>query len=402
LTGRIKHFTTADGLASGLFRDAFRDRNGVLWFGMTQGLSRFTPAPDEQAAPPSILITGVSVAGTGRLVSALGETQMSLAELSPNENQLQMDFVGLNFVPGEVLRYQHKLEGADQDWSSPNELRVVNYANLAPGRYRFLVRTINSNDDVSAIPAALTFTILRPLWQRWWFLTLAAGILCVMVYLLYRYRLTRLLEMANMRTRIATDLHDDIGANLTRITILSEVARQQFANGKESNGHPLSSIADIARESVASMSDIVWAINPERDSLRDLIRKMRQHADEIFTLREIDLDFQAPSSEFHLKLGADLRRNLLLLFKEAVNNAARHSRCSRVRIDFRLEGSSLNLLIEDNGLGFDTSLANEGHGLVSMQRRAKDLAATFEVVSAIGNGTIVRIRIPAATVRARR
>jgi signal transduction histidine kinase len=223
-----------------------------------------------------------------------------------------------------------------------------------------------------------------------------------MVYLLYRYRLTRLLEMANMRTRIATDLHDDIGANLTRITILSEVARQQFANGKESNGHPLSSIADIARESVASMSDIVWAINPERDSLRDLIRKMRQHADEIFTLREIDLDFQAPSSEFHLKLGADLRRNLLLLFKEAVNNAARHSRCSRVRIDFRLEGSSLNLLIEDNGLGFDTSLANEGHGLVSMQRRAKDLAATFEVASAIGNGTIVRIRIPAATVRARR
>jgi len=117
----------------------------------------------------------------------------------------------------------------------------------------------------------------------------------ITAYRLYRYRVTRLLEVANMRTRIATDLHDDIGANLTRISILSEVAKQQFGNGKHESANPLSSIAEIARESVASMSDIVWAINPERDSLRDLTRKMRQHADEVFTLRNIDLQFNAPA-----------------------------------------------------------------------------------------------------------
>src|SRR5207245_4960493 len=116
-------------------------------------------------------------------------------------------------------------------------------------------------------------------------------------FVLYRYRVGRLLEVANMRARIATDLHDDIGANLTRISILSEVAKQQFGNGGDDSRNPLTSIADIARESVTSMSDIVWAINPERDSLLDLTRKMRQHADEVFTLRDIDLEFNAPGPE---------------------------------------------------------------------------------------------------------
>ena len=134
----------------------------------------------------------------------------------------------------------------------------------------------------------------------------------------YRYRLSRLLEMERMRTRIATDLHDDIGANLTRISLLSEVANQQIkSNG--SNENLLPSIADIARESVASMNDIVWAISPEHDRLLDLTRRMRQHAEEVFSFRDVDLDFNAPASD--LKLSVGVRRDVLLIFKEAVNNA---------------------------------------------------------------------------------
>src|SRR5207253_3601430 len=209
----------------------------------------------------------------------------------------------------------------------------------------------------------ITFRVLPPLWLRWWFIALISLVVAGTVYSLYRYRVARLLEVANMRTRIATDLHDDIGANLTRISILSEVAKQRFGNGDESRANPLEAIADIARESVTSMSDIVWAIDPERDSLRDLTRKMRQHADEVFTLRNIDLEFNAPDSVRNLKLGVDVRRDFLLIFKEAVNNAARHSQCSRVQIDFRAEGSVLLLAISDNGIGFDPSATGEGHGL---------------------------------------
>ena len=128
-----------------------------------------------------------------------------------------------------------------------------------------------------------------------------------------------------MRTRIATDLHDDIGANLTRIALLSEVATRHPATS------PLASIARIARESVSSMSDIVWAINPRRESVVDLIRRMRQHAEEVFTLRDIKLRFDADDALDSSRLGMDVRRDLLLIFKEAVSNAARHSQCSHVR-----------------------------------------------------------------------
>ena len=154
--------------------------------------------------------------------------------------------------------------------------------------------------------------------------------------------------MANMRTRIATDLHDDIGANLTRIALLSEVASR--TPGAEPGGRadgPLSSIARIARESVSSMSDIVWAINPKRESLLDLTRRMRQHAEEVFTLRDIDLRFNGPSAADSLKLGMDVRRDLLLVFKEAVNNCARHSRCERVEIDLHVESGRLVLTVVD-------------------------------------------------------
>jgi signal transduction histidine kinase len=235
---------------------------------------------------------------------------------------------------------------------------------------------------------------LPPVWQRWWFIALVALVVVGAAFALYRNRVARLLEVVKMRTRIATDLHDDIGANLTRISILSEVAKQQFGTGAEESRNPLSSIADIARESVASMSDIVWAIDPERDTFRDLTRKMRQHADEVFTLRDINLKFDVPHADPELKLGVNVRRDLLLIFKEAVNNAARHSQCSNVQIDFRAEGSFLSLVVSDDGVGFNPDLDNEGHGLKNMRQRAEKLGGPLRVQTEQGKGTTVKAMIP--------
>ena len=405
-TGHVEHFTTADGLAPGRFRDAFRDRSGVLWFGTTTGLARLAPTPERPAAPPPVVISAVRIDGVAEPISALGEQEVSLADFAPDQNQVQIDFVGLGFGSGDVLRYQYRLQGADADWSVPNEQRSVTYASLAPGRYTFVVRAVNTDGIVSAQSAAMTFAILRPVWQRAWFLGLAALMLCGTVYGLYRYRVARLLEIANMRTRIATDLHDDIGANLTRIALLSQVATQASLAVRPlsgpspgildiaAEGGPLVSIARIARESVGSMSDIVWAINPARETLLDLTRRMRQHADEIFTLRNIELRFDPPDARPDLRLGVDVRRDVLLIFKESVNNAARHSGCTRVEIDFRVERSRLLLSVADNGAGFDTSLESEGQGLTSMKRRARRLKGTLDLRSTNGLGTTVTLTIP--------
>lgn len=395
VTGQIKHFTTADGLASGLILASFLADDGQLWFGTTQGLSHFLPDPPQTAAdPPPILLTGIRVEGAAQQVAANGESQFYLPDLAPGGNHLQIDFVGLSFASGESLLYQYRLEGADKDWGAATAQSTVNYANLAPGHYRFLVRALTSDGALSTAPAMLTFAVRPHIWQRWWFLALATMVMAFIGYSFYRYRVQRLMQIVNIRTRIASDLHDDIGANLTRISLLSEVAKQNLGAANGSDDSPLMSISRIARESVGSMSDIVWAIDPERDSLLDLTRRMRRHADEVFTLRDIELNFNAPTAKESLRLGVDVRRDLLLIFKEAVNNAARHSHCTRVNIDLLLQPSKLLLEIIDNGAGFDQSIEGEGHGLRSMKRRAEALGGTLAIESRSGVKTIIRVSVP--------
>jgi len=395
-TGNVKHYTTADGLADGIVKSGFRDDSGTLWFGTTKGLSRFLPRPVEGpiAAPP-VLITELNVAGLEQPVSAVGEADFALGDIASDRSQLQVRFVGLSFASGEVLHYQLMLQGVDGDWSRPTEQRSVTYPRVAPGSYRLLIRALNSDGVPSARPAVITFTILPPLWQRWWFITLVAVAVVAAAFMLYRSRIARVLELANVRTRIAGDLHDDIGANLTKISILSEVARQNTGNGNGESDNPLTSIARISRESVAAMSDIVWAINPQRDSLRDLVRRMRLHAEETCMAQRIELKLQAPK-DIEFKLGIEIRRTLYLIFKEALNNAARHSSCSRIEIYLSLDSSALTMSIEDNGKGFDLSAETEGTGLFSMKRRAESIAGKVEIESALAKGTRVRLRLPYA------
>jgi signal transduction histidine kinase len=234
--------------------------------------------------------------------------------------------------------------------------------------------------------------------------TIAAVATALAVYALSRYRLSKLLELERVRTRIASDLHDDIGANLTRIAVLSEVAHSRLTGAKDqewevkdeiaSIENPLSSIAQISRESVASMSDIVWATNLRRDHLIDLVQRMRRIASEVFVGRGTHFEFRAPDSEKGLKLGVDVRRGVFLIFKEAVNNAPRHSGCTVVNIELRVERSSIMLTVRDNGTGFDSEAPTEGNGLVSMKRRAANLGGELQLNSTIGKGTELILRAP--------
>ena len=153
-----------------------------------------------------------------------------MRDLAPHQNQVQIDYFGLSPATGELLRYQYQLEGTDSAWTAPTPERTVNYAELAPGSYRFLVRAVNADGQASQVPASVTFTILPPVWKRWWFLTTLALLAIASGYAVHRYRVTRLLEIERLRTRIASDLHDDLGSSLTQISILSEIVRTQLAN----------------------------------------------------------------------------------------------------------------------------------------------------------------------------
>jgi signal transduction histidine kinase/ligand-binding sensor domain-containing protein len=411
-TGRIKYYGTSDGLASDFINTAYRDRHGTIWFGTFNGLSKLVPEP-EVSLPPAVIVSGLRIAGEDYSVSPLGQREVFVPEQGASRNNLQIDFLSISTTGDDSTRYQYKLEGADEDWSQPNTERSVTFANLSPGSYRFLVRAVNSDGVASENPARVSFAIARPVWQRWWFLLLAALVVSAIVYAIYRYRINQIIKLERVRTRIATDLHDDIGSSLSKIAILSEVVRQK--NGTEKNGgfEPLRIIADTSREMVDSMSDIVWAINPEHDHLSDLIQRMRHFAEEMLDAQDIDYEFSDAENLKDITLGADLRREIYLIFKECVNNLAKHSRATRAGFEIRLEKDFLIIEIEDNGRGFavealraETSSAYSadigestarsfgGNGLRNMTRRAQNLGGDFTIDSEIGKGTRIILKVP--------
>jgi signal transduction histidine kinase len=260
---------------------------------------------------------------------------------------------------------------------------------------------VTTDGSISPTPATVAFTILPPIWQRWWFVTLALILTGLVATVIIRNHVTRLIELERVRTRIAADLHDDIGSGLSRIAILSEVARHQV-NVEAPVGEPLAVIAGASRDLVDSMSDIVWAINPNKDHLRDLIQRMRRFASDLFTARQIEFSFNAPGEEQALKIGADLRRQVFLIFKEAVNNIARHSECTEAQIELRIENRSLTIKVADNGPGFDPAQISEGQGLASMRARAQSLGGQLQIISNNGKGAVVLLTVPLAASASRR
>ncbi len=393
-TNRLKHYSVSDGLAGDFVIDSHCDKNGVLWFATTNGLSRLTPTADESYAAPTIWLGGLRIAGEQQPLPELGAKEISTPELTYTQNNLQIDFFGLDFRAGETLRYQYWLEGADTDWRAPTDQRTVTLANLSPGRYRLLARAIDLDGNISSQPASVTFRILPPLWQRWWFITLVALLIAAAVYVVFRYRINRLLELERVRTRIAADLHDDIGASLSHIAVVSEVAKRQLPEADSPLSKNLSVIARISREAVDSMSDIVWAVNPQRDHLYDLTRRMRSFASELLPARDIAFRFTAPPDEQDIRLGADVRRQLFLIYKESVNNLARHSDCQRAEIDMQIEGKQLVLRVIDDGKGFATGNGASGNGLKNMRKRAESLGGKVDILSTTGKGTTIVISVP--------
>ena len=393
-TGRVRHYTTADGVANNELNVAFRDRHGGLWFGTLQGLSRLVPEAEQPQTPPPILISGLRIAGVQQQISELGEAEVSGIGLGANQNDLQISFFSLSFALGEVLRYQYKLEGGDSNWSAPTDERSINYANLSPGSYRFLVRAVTADGTSSQPPASVTFRILPPTWQRWWFVSSAVLLIGLAIYAIDRYRIARLIELERVRTRIATDLHDDIGSSLSQIAILSEVARRHLSHADVPAMTPLARIAHLSRESVDAMSDIVWAVNPHKDRLSDLTHRMRHFANEVLLASDIEVRFQSSAADQDKRINADIRRQVFLIFKEGINNIVRHSACTEADIEFRNERAWLVLTLRDNGRGFDPERPQDGHGLTSLRRRAAALGGELEVISGPGRGTTVTLRIP--------
>ena len=400
-TGRVRHYNDSDGLTGGIVTTAFRDREENLWFASDRGISRLAPQPDEHEPQPRVLLTQLRVTGDLYPVRYVGEENISNLVLDPGRNDLRIGFVAPAFGSAESIKYQYKLEGAQSDWGEPTSQTSVNYASLSPGSYIFKVRAINAQGVLSPTDATVAFTILPPVWRRPWFLALVLLAVGLAVYAQYRIRLRHLIEVERVRTRIATDLHDDIGASLSRIAILGEALMTQSGVIGREPRLLLSRIAETARGLLEDVADVIWSIEPSHEDLGDLVLRVRDFAADVLEASGIDWNLQAPCDKGGIKLSAEKRRNVYLIIKEAINNAIRHSKCTEISLTIDVRERNLVAEINDNGCGFagaqrqdSNGSSRRAHGLRNLLDRAAGIRGTCQIDSHPGAGTHIRLTVP--------
>jgi ligand-binding sensor domain-containing protein/signal transduction histidine kinase len=317
------------------------------------------------------------------------------------QNSLVFDFVGIDFGDESKITYEYILEGFDNQWTRNTRLNYLTYTHLPPGKYSFKVNAINKEGIKSLSPAVFNFEILIPFWQRWWFLTISVLFFVLLVslanYLIYQYKIRQALKLERMRSKISIDLHDEIGTSLSSIAIFAELVKRETTGRSPKVIDMLERIQNTSRELIENMNDIVWTINPGNDRFEDALLKLKDYTVKILESRSIDVSLKIDTANVNTILPMDVRRNLLLIFKEIVTNAAKYSKASMVKINLRFEDKptkKIILSIEDNGIGFDSDKIQPGYGLKNIKRRSYELKAKFNLNSSVGKGTCVSIEIP--------
>lgn len=358
----------------------WRLRDGRLVFNNLAGLVVIDPARAAERLPAAATVLQ-GVVTDGR---PLDLTTREPPTLARGTKQLAFDFAALSFVAPEQNRYRYRLDGYDDAWVDAGTRRRASYTNLPPGHYTFRVQGANQTSGWSGTGAAFAFTVPPLLWQTWWLRALAAATLVALLVVAYRARVARLLEMERLRLRIASDLHDDVGSNLSSIALLSEML-QGHDRLDDLEQRQLQRINVAAEETIGALRDIIWLVDPRHDGLGDLVTRMRGVAGDLMNGTTWAFDVAAPVQP--RPLGMTFMRNVLLIHKEALHNVARHARARRVTIRVSDEHGLFVLRIQDDGMGFDERAIRAGQGLASMRRRAQQVGGRLEIESAPRRGT---------------
>ncbi len=386
-TDQITYFDKKDGLFANSLTDGFCiTDNGEIFIGFQNAFNYFNPTRTSvNVLPPKVVFTGLTVLNEERAFDP--EEKLILKR---HENVFTIRFAALNFSQSEKNRYAYQLEGFDPDWVYTDQ-PFVTYTNLDGGAYVFRVKACNNDGVWNETGTAMTIQVIPPFHKTWSF----AGMMALLVggllggILLYRQQQRRRLDA--IRERIARDLHDDMGSTLSSIRFFSEFARSKVANPEVSP--VLQRISESAATLSESMQDIIWAINTKNDQLDDLVTRMRQFGLKILEARGIAFQVHISEGFRPTRLSIGQRRNIYLIFKEAVNNAAKYSDCTQVSLYIGLIKNLLKMTIEDDGKGFDEHEVERGNGLNNMRKRAAEIGGTFSLETQAGKGTKVDLKV---------
>mgnify|MGYP000904866738 CR=1 FL=1 len=316
-------------------------------------------------------------------------------ELPYTKNSINIKYASLTYSQTGQVRYLYKLEGIDRDWVIAGRKTEASYTNLDGGNYTFLVKCVNGEGMECVTATSLKIHVQSPFWQKWWFYLICFAGCAAMLYAIYRYRLKQVLKLHQVRSHIANDLHDEVGSTLSGISITSQLLQKMNKENNSLNPDLLQTISTNSQQMLESMSDIVWSINPNNDKLEDILTRMRLFATDMLESKNMEVVFNAPEQVQKLHIPMELRKDIYLIYKEAVNNISKYADATKVVVNLSIIANQLNMEIEDNGKGFELNNIKTlgGNGLRNMQQRAENIKGSLKVVSASNDGTKIILQI---------
>jgi ligand-binding sensor domain-containing protein/signal transduction histidine kinase len=409
-------YARADGLlseecTSGFFPAGLKTKAGPLWFSTLKGIAVIDPRHVVSSPAPTVAIEQILVDGVpaSTISGAAKDSHIDSLRLAPGKHTLEFRYTGISFDAPERVRFRFRLETLDPNWLEAGTRRVAQYSFVPPGTYRFRVIACNGDGIWNEQGASLELTVLPHFWQTWWFrgsavfATIMISVIGgrVVVRRRLQQRLKRLEQdraLERERTRIAQDLHDIMGAKLCRISFMSEHVRRSETIPAALQEH-IRSMSDDSREVLRSLDEIVWAVNPEKDTLEHLVFYIVQYAREYFRRTGIECETVIPQDLPAQPLTSQSRHHLFLAVHEALTNILKHSGATQAKITITCPGNDFEIMVSDNGRGFDASSNGHGspssddgfgNGLGNMRRRMAELGGDCLLESRPGQGTTIR------------
>ncbi|MBS1773530.1 MAG: hypothetical protein JST82_11780 [Bacteroidetes bacterium] len=389
----------------------FKMNDGSIWFGTTNGAVHYNPKSKVTTAKPSaIIMQSVKLFGENINDSLYFDSTDAWynvpqkLHLPYRKNNLTFTFQAITLTGLEQIKYRYRIDGLENQWSDWSSVNSVTYSALPPGNYNLLVEC-KTNDSIAIKRLSYPFEIITPFHKTKWFrllIVLACILLGVTIqYILNKRKHNRMLllerlrreEQNKIRQRTAEDFHDEVGNKLTRINVLTNVLKNKIGPLTPDTKRIIDQIQENTGLLYGGTRDILWSLKPSNDSLYEILHRIRDFGGELYQDTEIDFIFTGTDERWHnYKMPLDMSRNLLMIFKEALNNSLKYAEATKVTIHAELkENNVLHIELKDNGKGFDPETAQRGHGIDNMNVRAKRLNARFYLDASPGNGTFISL-----------
>jgi ligand-binding sensor domain-containing protein len=396
LTEKFHNYSISDGLPHMEFNHGsyLKARDGTLYFGGLNGIVAFDPARLDMSAQKEYALQLIAYskhdADRNKTDTITNHQTGSQIVFNPGDRLFAFSFMTPYYQNTVINRFRYKLEGWDDNsWHMFENGNKLLLNSLPPGNYTLRVQVSVAGSDWSAHEWQSPLKVIAPWYKSPWFFIISVLVIGIVLYLFYRYRLGQILHIQQIRNGISADMHDEIGSTLSSITFYSQALLMQME--KAEHQQVVRKIKENAQQVQEGLSDIVWSVKAGSDEIEDVFARMFHFGSSLAESKGIAFHFDPDTLIQNIKLDMQKRKNLYLIFKEALNNAAKYAECSSVHVHVGYEGTKVKMVIKDNGKGFDRQVARQGNGLANMQHRAEQMKGQLVLQSVKGEGTVVTL-----------